>query len=61
MAKLSKYKVKTLYVTGRLTLIKSMLGSLPTFSMFLYNALIGILNTFEAMRNKFFLGVESEE
>lgn len=59
--RLSKWTVKTVSVGGRLTLIKFVLGSLPNFFMSLYKAPIGILNSLEAMRNKFFIVANLDE
>ncbi|PWA57707.1 ribonuclease H protein [Artemisia annua] len=60
-AKLSKWKAKTSYVGGRLTLIKSNLGAIPTYFMSLYRAPEAVLKHIERMRNSFFLGAELEE
>nr|GEX44231.1 RNA-directed DNA polymerase, eukaryota, reverse transcriptase zinc-binding domain protein [Tanacetum cinerariifolium] len=43
-------------VRGRLSLIKSVLGSLPTYYMSLYNVPVSICNKPESMRNNFFIG-----
>ncbi|GJZ73839.1 RNA-directed DNA polymerase, eukaryota [Tanacetum coccineum] len=60
-SKLSKWKAKTLLVGGRLTLTKSVLGSLPTYYMSLFKVPYGVLNQIEGLRNSFFMGADSEE
>lgn len=58
---LSNLKVKTLLLGGRLTLLKSILGAIPTYSMYLFKAPEGVLKSFESMRNCFFLGADLEK
>lgn len=41
--KLTQWKAKTLSFDERLTLIKSVLGNLPTYFMYLFVALVGVL------------------
>nr|GEX57621.1 RNA-directed DNA polymerase, eukaryota, reverse transcriptase zinc-binding domain protein [Tanacetum cinerariifolium] len=60
-SKLSKWKAKTLSVGGRLTLLKSVLGSLPTYYMSLFKVSDGVLNKLEGLRNAFFLGAEIDD
>ncbi|GJT24334.1 hypothetical protein Tco_0894271 [Tanacetum coccineum] len=52
--RLSKWKIKTLSIGGRLTLIKSVLTSLPLYHMSLYKAPLGVLRDLESLRRKFF-------
>nr|GEU77674.1 RNA-directed DNA polymerase, eukaryota [Tanacetum cinerariifolium] len=59
--RLSKWKIKTLSVGGRLTLIKSVLTSLPLYHMSLYKALLGVLHDLETLRRKFFNGIDKNE
>nr|GEU80083.1 RNA-directed DNA polymerase, eukaryota [Tanacetum cinerariifolium] len=59
-ARLSKWKVKTLSVGGRLTLFKSFLGAVPIYNMSIYKALISVLHEMEMFRNKFFNGGDSQ-
>ncbi|GJV30818.1 hypothetical protein Tco_1391218 [Tanacetum coccineum] len=59
--KLSKWKANSLSVGGRLTLLKSVLGSLPTYYMSLFKAPDGVLSYLERLRNSFFLGAEMDE
>lgn len=54
--KLSNSKVKTLSIGRRLTLIKSVLGTIPTFFMSIYKATKGILSKIEALRDNFWWG-----
>ncbi|GKC41133.1 RNA-directed DNA polymerase, eukaryota, reverse transcriptase zinc-binding domain protein [Tanacetum coccineum] len=60
-ARLSKWKLKTLSIGGRLTLIKSVLTSLPLYHMSLYKAPLGVLHDMESLRRKFFNGIEKNE
>lgn len=59
--RLSNRKAKTLSVGGRITLINSILGDIPTYYMSLFKAPKAILNKLEALRNRFFVGVDVEE
>nr|GEU42637.1 RNA-directed DNA polymerase, eukaryota [Tanacetum cinerariifolium] len=47
---LSKWKVKTLYIGGRLTLLKSVLGASPLYNMSIYTIPKGVLKEMEAIR-----------
>lgn len=51
--KLSKWKFKTLSFGGRLTLIHSVLGNLPTYYLYLFVAPECVIETLEKMRNGF--------
>lgn len=53
---LSNRKANALSFRGQLTLIKSVLGSLPTYYLYLFNAPHGILDTLERMRMRFLWG-----
>ncbi|GJX58902.1 RNA-directed DNA polymerase, eukaryota, partial [Tanacetum coccineum] len=55
-ARLSKWKSKTLSVGGRLTLLKSVLGAIPLFTMSLYKAPKSVLLEMESIRCNFFKG-----
>nr|GEX57522.1 RNA-directed DNA polymerase, eukaryota, reverse transcriptase zinc-binding domain protein [Tanacetum cinerariifolium] len=59
--KLSNWKAKTLSVGGRLTLLKSVLGAIPTYYMSLFKAPEGIISLLEKMLNKFFLGADKDD
>ncbi|GJX99908.1 RNA-directed DNA polymerase, eukaryota [Tanacetum coccineum] len=59
--RLSKWKLKTLSIGGRLTLIKSVLTSIPLYHMSIFKVLLGVLNKLEAIRRNFFNGVECSE
>nr|GEZ14993.1 RNA-directed DNA polymerase, eukaryota [Tanacetum cinerariifolium] len=48
--KLSKWKLKTLSVGGRLTLLKAVLGSTPIYNMSLFKVPKQVLNSMERMR-----------
>ena len=60
-SRLSNWKVKTLSVGGRLTLLKSILGSIAIYFMSIFRTPITIKNTLEAITNKFFWGAEKDE
>ncbi|GJS11041.1 RNA-directed DNA polymerase, eukaryota, reverse transcriptase zinc-binding domain protein [Tanacetum coccineum] len=57
--RLSKWKIKMLSIGGRLTLIKSVLGSMPIFHMSMFKFPTGILRILESIRGKFFNGHET--
>nr|GEX31980.1 GDSL esterase/lipase At5g45950 [Tanacetum cinerariifolium] len=59
--KLSKWKLKTLSVGGRLTLLKTVLGSTPSYIMSLFKVPKQVLNSMERMRMNFFNGVQEGE
>nr|GEU65738.1 RNA-directed DNA polymerase, eukaryota, reverse transcriptase zinc-binding domain protein [Tanacetum cinerariifolium] len=56
--RLSKWKMKTLSIGGRLTLLKSILGSMPIFHMSTFRAPLTVLRTLESIHNEFFKGQE---
>ncbi|GJV68190.1 hypothetical protein Tco_1483699 [Tanacetum coccineum] len=55
---LSKWKMKTLSIGGRMTLIKSVLSSLPIYHMSIYKVPKKIVNSLESIRCHFFNGVD---
>nr|GEX85715.1 RNA-directed DNA polymerase, eukaryota, reverse transcriptase zinc-binding domain protein [Tanacetum cinerariifolium] len=57
-SRLSKWIVKTLSIGGRLTLLKTVLGASPLYNMSIFKVPKGILNSMEAIRIKFFNGME---
>nr|GEX84659.1 RNA-directed DNA polymerase, eukaryota, reverse transcriptase zinc-binding domain protein [Tanacetum cinerariifolium] len=59
--RLSKWKLKTLSIGGRLTLLKSVLGSTPIYNMSLYKVPKTVLNSMEAIRRNFFNGIHDDE
>ncbi|GJY32697.1 RNA-directed DNA polymerase, eukaryota [Tanacetum coccineum] len=56
VSRLSKWKMKTLSIGGRLTLLKSVLGSIPIFHMSIYRVPSRVLQQLESIRNRFFNG-----
>ena len=56
--RLSKWKMKTLSIGGRVTLLKSVLGSLPIYYMSLYKVPMKVLQKLESIRCNFFNGVD---
>ncbi|GJV68532.1 RNA-directed DNA polymerase, eukaryota, reverse transcriptase zinc-binding domain protein [Tanacetum coccineum] len=59
--KLSSWKAKTLSVGGRFTLIKSVLGAVPTYYMALFKTPEGVLSYLERLRHSFFLGADIDD
>ncbi|GJU46114.1 RNA-directed DNA polymerase, eukaryota [Tanacetum coccineum] len=59
--RLSKWKVKTLSIGGRLTLLKSVLGAVPIYNMSIYKAPKRVLHDMEMLRSKFFNGGDSQD
>ncbi|GKD68062.1 RNA-directed DNA polymerase, eukaryota, partial [Tanacetum coccineum] len=59
--RLSKWKVKTLSIGGRLTLLKSVLGASPLYNMSIYKVPKGILKEMETIRSNFFKGADPSE
>nr|GEY29987.1 RNA-directed DNA polymerase, eukaryota [Tanacetum cinerariifolium] len=56
--RLSKWKLKTLSIGGRLTLLKSVLGSMPIYHMSLFKVSKKVLHRMESMLSHFFNGAE---
>ncbi|GJW44944.1 RNA-directed DNA polymerase, eukaryota [Tanacetum coccineum] len=56
--RLSKWKMKALSIGGQLTLVKSVLGSMPIYHMSLFKVLIKVLQKMESFRCHFFNGVD---
>ncbi|GKB26093.1 RNA-directed DNA polymerase, eukaryota [Tanacetum coccineum] len=57
-SRLSKWKIKSLSIGGRLTLLKSVLGSIPIFHMSIFKVPLTVLRSLESIRCKFFNGHE---
>nr|GEU40886.1 retrovirus-related Pol polyprotein from transposon TNT 1-94 [Tanacetum cinerariifolium] len=57
-SRLSKWKMKTLSIGGRLTLLKSVLGSIPIFHMSIFRVPASVLKKMEFIRSHFFNGIE---
>ncbi|GJR02159.1 RNA-directed DNA polymerase, eukaryota [Tanacetum coccineum] len=57
-ARLSKWKMKTLSIRGRLTLLKSVIGSIPIYNMSLFKVPMKVLQRMEAIRCHFFNSVD---
>ncbi|GJY05566.1 RNA-directed DNA polymerase, eukaryota [Tanacetum coccineum] len=56
--RLSKWKMKTLSIGGRLTLLKSVLGSMPIYHMSIYKVPMKVLPRMESIRCHFLRGVD---
>nr|GFA04693.1 RNA-directed DNA polymerase, eukaryota [Tanacetum cinerariifolium] len=60
-SRLFKWKVKTLSIGGRLTLLKSVLGASPLYNMSIYKVPKGVLKEMKAIRCNFFNGIDPAE
>ncbi|GJY56640.1 RNA-directed DNA polymerase, eukaryota [Tanacetum coccineum] len=58
LCRLSKWKMKTLSIGGRLTLLKSVLGSMPIYYMSMFKVPLQVLKKMVSIRSHFFNGVE---
>nr|GEU51571.1 ribonuclease H-like domain-containing protein [Tanacetum cinerariifolium] len=58
VTRLSNWKMKTLSIGGRLTLIKSVLGSMPIYDMSIFKVRMKVLQRLESIRCHFFNGNE---
>ncbi|GKB78336.1 RNA-directed DNA polymerase, eukaryota [Tanacetum coccineum] len=56
--RLSRWKLNTLSVGGRLTLLKSVLGSTPIYNMSIFKVPKSVLNYMESLRRNFFNGIQ---
>nr|GEV36114.1 RNA-directed DNA polymerase, eukaryota, reverse transcriptase zinc-binding domain protein [Tanacetum cinerariifolium] len=57
--RLTKWKMKALSIGGRLTLLKSVLGSIPIYHMSIFRVPLKVLRSLEALRGHFFNGHET--
>nr|GFA00190.1 RNA-directed DNA polymerase, eukaryota [Tanacetum cinerariifolium] len=60
-SRLSKWKLKLLSIGGRLSLLKSVLTSIPLYHMSIFKVSIGVLNHLESIRRNFFYGVDGSD
>nr|GEX90040.1 putative RNA-directed DNA polymerase, eukaryota, reverse transcriptase zinc-binding domain protein [Tanacetum cinerariifolium] len=60
LARLSKWKMKMLSIGGRLTLLKSVLGSTPIYYMSLFKVPTQVLNKMKSIRSRFFNGADEK-
>ncbi|GJS59071.1 RNA-directed DNA polymerase, eukaryota, reverse transcriptase zinc-binding domain protein [Tanacetum coccineum] len=58
MSRIQAWKMKTLSIGGRLTLLKSVLGSIPIFHMSIFRVPSRVLHVLESIRGHFFNGHE---
>nr|GEV92479.1 RNA-directed DNA polymerase, eukaryota [Tanacetum cinerariifolium] len=56
--RLSRWKLNTLSVGGRLTLLKSVLAFTPIYNMSIFKVLKSVLNLMESLRRNFFNGIQ---
>ncbi|GJW05294.1 RNA-directed DNA polymerase, eukaryota [Tanacetum coccineum] len=59
--RLSKWKAKTLSIGGRFTLLKSVLGASPLYTMSIFKVPKGVLKAMESIRSNFFKGADHSE
>nr|GEZ25029.1 RNA-directed DNA polymerase, eukaryota, reverse transcriptase zinc-binding domain protein [Tanacetum cinerariifolium] len=57
--RLSNWKMNMLSIGGRLTLVKSVLGSMPLYQFLLFKVPMGVLNYIETLRSRFLNGCVS--
>nr|GFB81360.1 RNA-directed DNA polymerase, eukaryota [Tanacetum cinerariifolium] len=60
-SQLSKWKIKTLSIGGRLTLLKSVLGASPIYAMSIFKVPKSVLFAMESIRRNFFYGSQGAE
>ena len=60
-SRMSKWKTRLLSSGGRLTLIKSVLGSLGIYFMSLFKVPVGVVKKLESLRARFFWGAVDGE
>ena len=58
LARLSKWKLKTLLICGRFTLLKSVLCLTPIYYMSLFKVPMQVLNRVESIHSRFLKGME---
>ncbi|GJR15799.1 hypothetical protein Tco_0798451 [Tanacetum coccineum] len=58
VGRLSKWKMKTLSIGGRLTLLKAVLGSMSIYHMSIFKVPMKVLHRMESIRSRFFNGVD---
>nr|GEW27811.1 RNA-directed DNA polymerase, eukaryota, reverse transcriptase zinc-binding domain protein [Tanacetum cinerariifolium] len=56
--RLSKWKLKTLSIEGRLTLLKYVLGTIPIYHMSIFKVSMKVLQNMESIRARFFNGAD---
>ncbi|PWA63568.1 RNA-directed DNA polymerase, eukaryota [Artemisia annua] len=59
--RLATWKINLLSIGGRLTLVKSVLGSLPLYFLSIFRAPVSVISHIEALRRSFFWGFKGNE
>ncbi|GKC32595.1 reverse transcriptase domain, reverse transcriptase zinc-binding domain protein [Tanacetum coccineum] len=59
--RLTAWKARSLSIRGRLTLIKSVLGSIPIYFLSLFKAPVKVINLLESIRSQFFWGFKENQ
>ncbi|GJX96557.1 RNA-directed DNA polymerase, eukaryota [Tanacetum coccineum] len=57
-SRLSKWKLSSLSIGGRLSLLKSVISSIPLYHMSIFKVPFGVINHLESIRRNFFNGVD---
>ncbi|GJS62333.1 RNA-directed DNA polymerase, eukaryota [Tanacetum coccineum] len=60
LSRLSRWKMRTLSIGGRFTILKSVLGSIPIFHMSIFKVPSNVLKSLESIRSRFFNGQDSK-
>lgn len=60
-SRLAGWKEKCLSFGERLTMIKSIIGSIGSYLMSIFHVLVTVLNTLEMMRDSFFWGTDLDD
>nr|GEX00481.1 hypothetical protein [Tanacetum cinerariifolium] len=58
VSRLSRWKLKTLSIGGRLTILKSVLGAIPIYRMSIFKVPMKVLQNMESIRSRFFNGAD---
>nr|GEX36940.1 hypothetical protein [Tanacetum cinerariifolium] len=57
-SRLSKWKLSSLSIGGRLTLLKSVISSIPLYHISIFKVPLGVINNLKSIRRNFFNGVD---
>nr|GEX33716.1 RNA-directed DNA polymerase, eukaryota, reverse transcriptase zinc-binding domain protein [Tanacetum cinerariifolium] len=60
LIRLSRWKLKTLSICGRFTLLKAVLGVIPIYHMSLFKVPLQVLRNMESIRARFFNGIDTK-
>lgn len=57
----TQWKLKSLSIGGRLTILKFVLGSMPIYHMSIFKVPVKVLHIMESIHSRFFNGVDANE